>query len=63
MRSSSIGLTIQWATRSAPITAESADAAETARIFTSSCMWNITQPDARTAPSGSATARKVSPIS
>ena len=63
MRSSSIGLTIQWATSRAPITAERAEAAETARILTSSCMWNITQPEARTAPSGSATARNVSPIS
>ena len=33
-----------------------ADAAATARIFTSSPMWNITQPESRTAASGTPTA-------
>ena len=32
------------------MSAVNADAAVTARIFTSSPMWNITQPDASTAP-------------
>ena len=48
---------------SAATIAVSADAAVTARIFTSSPMWNMTQPESSTAPSGSRTARKASPAS
>ena len=51
------------ATRSAEITAAEAEAAVTARIFTSSPMWNMTQPDRRTAASGRTTARNASPAS
>ena len=43
---------IERATTSAATIAVSAEAAVTARIFTSSPMWNITQPESRTAPSG-----------
>ena len=62
-RTRSIDPTIERARTRAATTAVSADAAVTARIFTSSPMWNITQPDSRTAPSGSRTARKARPAS
>ena len=45
------------------MTAAEAEAAATARIFTSSPMWNITQPESSTAPSGRTTARNASPTS
>ena len=48
---------------SAAATAAEAAAAATARIFTSSPMWNITQPERSTARSGSSTASSASPIS
>ena len=51
-RSRSSGFTIQRASSNAPTTAESAAADETARILASSCMWNITQPEARTPAEG-----------
>ena len=57
------GRRIQRASRSAPTTAESAAAEETARILASSCMWNITQPEASTPPSGRTTASSASPAS
>ena len=50
-------------TSSAAASAVEADAAATARIFTSSCMWNITSPPRITAASGSATASSASPTS
>ena len=48
---------------SAATTAVSADAAVTARIFTSSPMWNITQPESEHRPEREQTARKARPAS
>ena len=46
----------------APTAADAANAA-TARIFTSSPMWNMTKPDTKTATSGTMTANNASPTS
>ena len=48
---------------SAAPTAADAAAAATARIFTSSPMWNITQPESITTSSGSSTASSARPPS
>ena len=63
LRSRSIGLITHRPKSSAPTTADNAAADETARIFASSCMWNITHPDASTAASGSTTAKSASAAS
>ncbi len=60
-RSRSIRRAIEVPSPSAAATATSAEAAATARIFTSSPMWNITQPERSTAASGSATASSAKP--
>ena len=55
--------TIEWASTSPATIATVADAAETARIFTSSPMWKATQPDRRTEASGRQTESAASPAS
>ena len=55
-RTRSSGRTTRSARKRPATTATAADAAETARILTSSPMWNITQPDSSTEASGRPTA-------
>ena len=55
--------TIECASTSPATIATVADAAETARIFTSSPMWKATQPDSRTEVSGRQTESAASPAS
>ena len=54
---------IDDASTSAAATAADAEAAATARILTSSPMWNITQPESSTASSGSTTESNANPAS
>ena len=54
---------IERASTRAANTAAVADPAATARIFTSAPMWNMTQPDNRTAASGTQTAMRARPTS
>ena len=55
--------TMPWARKRPTSTAADADALATARILTSSPMWNMTQPERSTAPSGKTTASSASPAS
>ncbi len=54
---------VQRASRSPAPTAAVAEQAATARIFVSAPMWNITQPEARTAASGTHTDTSARPAS
>ena len=60
-RTASIESTIERPSHRPARTATAAEAADTARIFLSSPMWNITQPDSRTTASGRQTANAASP--
>ena len=61
--SRSIGCSIERGEDERGASATEADAALTARIFTSSPMWNITHPEASTTTSGRQTATTASPTS